>query len=109
VNPSPNSALRLAYISGGFPVWALFVAESQGFFESHGVQCSITHTGASTAQMQGLREGQFDVGLQLPDHVVRAGLNGTKLCVLAAQSHPQMWRLWLRLAFKILNNSKAIE
>ena len=38
--------------------------------------------------MQGLREGRFDVGLQLPDHVVRAGLNGTHLCVLAAQSHP---------------------
>lgn len=88
MSPSSNSALRLAYISGGFPVWALFVAESQGFFESHGLQCSITHTGASTAQMQGLREGRFDVGLQLPDHVVRAGLNGTNLCVLAAQSHP---------------------
>jgi ABC-type nitrate/sulfonate/bicarbonate transport system substrate-binding protein len=37
--------------------------------------------------MQGLREGRFDIGCQLPDHVVRAGLNGTPLCVLAAQSH----------------------
>jgi NitT/TauT family transport system substrate-binding protein len=82
-----NQPLRLAYISGGFPVWALFVAQSQGLFEAHGVQCNITHTGSSTVQMQGLREGRFDVGCQLPDHVIRAGLNGTPLCVLAAQSH----------------------
>lgn len=79
--------IRLAYISGGFPVWALFVAQNHGFFQSHGVQVDITHTGASITQMQGLREGRFDVGLQLPDHVVRAGLHGTDLCVLTAQSH----------------------
>lgn len=87
MNPMSNQPLRLAYISGGFPVWALFVAQSQGLFEAHGVQCNITHTGSSTVQMQGLREGRFDIGCQLPDHVVRAGLNGTPLCVLAAQSH----------------------
>ena len=87
MNPTSNQPLRLAYISGGFPVWALFVAQSQGLFEAQGVQCNITHTGSSTVQMQGLREGRFDVGCQLPDHVVRAGLNGTPLCVLAAQSH----------------------
>jgi len=87
MNPMSNQPLRLAYISGGFPVWALFVAQSQGLFEAHGVQCNITHTGSSTVQMQGLREGRFDVGCQLPDHVVRAGLNGAPLCVLAAQSH----------------------
>jgi len=87
MNPSPTAPLRLAYISGGFPVWALFVAQSQALFEAEGVQCEITHTGSSTLQMQGLREGRFDVGLQLPDHVVRACLQGTDLCVLAAQSH----------------------
>ena len=87
MNATSNQSLRLAYISGGFPVWALFVAQSQGLFEDHEVQCNITHTGSSTVQMQGLREGRFDVGCQLPDHVVRAGLNGTPLCVLAAQSH----------------------
>ena len=82
-----NASVRLAYISGGFPVWALFVAHTQGLFEQHGIQVDITHTGASNSQMQGLREGRFDVGLQLPDHVVRAGLHGSDLCVLAAQSH----------------------
>ena len=87
MNASTNSPIRLAYISGGFPVWALFVAQTQGVFQAHGVQVDITHTGASTAQMQGLRDGLFDIGLQLPDHVVRAGLNGTDLCVLSAQSH----------------------
>lgn len=79
--------VRLAYISGGFPAWALFVAQDQGLFEAQGLRCDVTHTGASSTQMQGLREGRFDVGLQLPDHVVRAGLNGGDLCVLAAQSH----------------------
>ncbi len=82
-----HTNVRLAYISGGFPGWAMFVAQTQGLFEAHGVHCEVTHTGASTAQMQGLREGRFDVGLQLPDHVVRAGLHGSDLCVLAAQSH----------------------
>lgn len=87
MNPSTGTPIRLAYISGGFPVWALFVAQSQGLFERHGLDVTITHTGASTTQMQGLREGTLDVGLQLPDHVVRAGLHGADLCVLAAQTH----------------------
>lgn len=87
MNTASPVPIRLAYISGGFPVWALFVAQNHGLFEAHGVQVDITHTGASTTQMQSLREGRFDVGLQLPDHVVRAGLHGTDLCVLAAQSH----------------------
>lgn len=87
MSTTPNVSIRLAYISGGFPVWALFVAQTHGLFERHGVHVAITHTGASNVQMQGLRDGRFDVGLQLPDHVVRAGLQGTDLCVLAAQSH----------------------
>lgn len=87
MSTTSNVPIRLAYISGGFPVWALFVAQNHGFFERHGVHVDVTHMGASTTQMQGLREGRFDVGLQLPDHVVRAGLHGTDLCVLAAQSH----------------------
>jgi NitT/TauT family transport system substrate-binding protein len=80
--------LRIAYISGGFPVWALFVAQDAGLFAAQGLQVELTQTGSSVAQMQGLREGRFDIGLQLPDHVVRATLQGAPLCILAAQAHP---------------------
>ena len=83
---SSHVSIRLAYISGGFPVWALFVAQIHGLFERHGVQVDVTHTGASTTQMQGLREGRFDVGLQLPDHVVRAQLKGQRIAVDGARS-----------------------
>ena len=86
--PATTQPLRIAYISGGFPVWALFVAQTQGLFADHGLRCELTQTGSSVAQMQALREGRFDIGLQLPDHVVRATLQGTPLCILAAQAHP---------------------
>lgn len=79
--------VRLAYISGGFPVWALFVGQSQGLFAQQGLALEVTHTGSSVAQMNGLREGRFDIGLQLPDHVVRATATGCPLAVLAAQTH----------------------
>ena len=86
--PQTDRPLRIAYISGGFPVWALFVAQSQGLFAANGLRCELTQTGSSGAQMLALREGRFDIGLQLPDHVVRATLQGTPLCILAAQAHP---------------------
>jgi ABC-type nitrate/sulfonate/bicarbonate transport system substrate-binding protein len=88
VAPQANTRpLRIAYISGGFPVWALWVAQSQGLFAANGLRCELTQTGSSVAQMQGLQAGQFDIGLQLPDHVVRATLRGSPLCILAAQAH----------------------
>ena len=82
-----SAALRLACISGGYPVWALHAAQEQGLFEAHGLQVEVTVTGSSVRQMQGLREGRFDIGLQLADHVVRATREGCPMVVLAAQSH----------------------
>lgn len=81
------ATVNVAYISGGFPVWALFVGQRQGLFEARGLALSVTQTGLSVAQMDGLRAGRFDIGLQLPDHVVRATATGCPMVVLAAQTH----------------------
>ena len=79
--------VRLAYISGGFPIWPLVVAQSSGLFKRAGLNVEVTHTGSSIAQMQGLRDARFDLGLQLPDHIVRANLSGFPMKILAAQTH----------------------
>lgn len=84
MQPSP---IQLAYISGGFPIWALMVAQHQGFFTQAGLSVQITHTGSSQVQLQGLRDGRFDIGLQLADHPVRATLTGCPMQILAAQTH----------------------
>ena len=81
------AALRLACISGGYPVWALESGLAQGLFAQHGLTLEVFATGSSTAQLAGLREGRFDIGLQLADHVVRATAQGCPMVVLAAQSH----------------------
>ena len=81
------NTVRLAYISGGFPIWPLVVARERDLFARAQIAIELTHTGSSVAQMQGLREGRFDVGLQLPDHVVRASLSGLPMQILAAQTH----------------------
>lgn len=81
------NTVRLAYISGGFPIWPLVVARERDLFARAHIAIELTHTGSSVAQMQGLREGRFDVGLQLPDHVVRASLSGLPMQILAAQTH----------------------
>ena len=82
-----DSSIQLAYISGGFPIWALMVAQHRGLFREAGLDVHITHTGSSQVQLQGLREGRFDIGLQLPDHPVRATLSGCPMAILAAQTH----------------------
>lgn len=79
--------MRLAYISSGYPVWALEAGLAQGLFAQHGLTLEVMATGSSTAQLAGLREGRFDIGLQLADHVVRATAEGCPMVVLAAQSH----------------------
>ena len=81
------SPIQLAYISGGFPIWALMVAQHRGLFTDAGLSVQITHTGSSQVQLQGLREGRFDIGLQLADHPVRATLTGCPMAILAAQTH----------------------
>lgn len=81
------ATVHLAYISGGYPLWALEAGLAQGLFSQHGLTLEVTATGSSQAQLAGLREGRFDIGLQLADHVVRATLQDCPMVVLAAQSH----------------------
>ena len=85
---SLKTTIRIAYISGGFPLWALYVANEKGFFKNTGFTCEFTQSATSNAQMIGLQQGQYDIGLQLPDHIVRATANGHPMRIIAAQSHP---------------------
>jgi ABC-type nitrate/sulfonate/bicarbonate transport system substrate-binding protein len=61
--------------------------QAQGLFEARGLTLEVTTTGSSVRQLQGLRDGTYDIGLQLADHVVRATQEGCPMVVLAAQSH----------------------
>ena len=38
-------------------------------------------------QVEGLETGLYDLGLQLPDHVIRSVEKGSDLCIVAAQAH----------------------
>jgi len=80
-------ALSLAFISEGFPLWALYVAEEQLLFAKGGLDIEVTHTGSSVKQVEGLESGLYDLGLQLPDHVIRSVEKGSDLCIVAAQAH----------------------
>lgn len=79
--------LSLAFISEGFPLWALYAAEEQLFFAKEGLEVEVTHTGSSVKQVEGLESGLYDLGLQLPDHVIRSVERGSDLCIVAAQAH----------------------
>jgi ABC-type nitrate/sulfonate/bicarbonate transport system substrate-binding protein len=79
--------LSLAFISEGFPLWELYVAEEQLFFAKRGLEVEVTHTGSSVKQVEGLESGFYDLGLQLPDHVIRSVERGSDLCIVAAQAH----------------------
>ena len=82
-----NSKLRVAVISDGFPLWPLHVARAGGMFEAEALDVAITVTGASARQMEALERGEFDVGIQLPDHVVRAAARGSDLVAFMAPVH----------------------
>ena len=79
--------LSLAFISEGFPLWELYIAEEQLFFAKRGLEVEVTHTGSSVKQVEGLESGLYDLGLQLPDHVIRSVERGSDLCIVAAQAH----------------------
>ncbi|NMM28911.1 MAG: ABC transporter substrate-binding protein [Glaciimonas sp.] len=79
--------LRLAVISDGFPLWPLHIAKSSGLFAAEGVNVAITVTGSSAKQMELLDQGEFDIGIQLPDHVVRAVSHGSDIFAFMAPVH----------------------
>ena len=79
--------LRVAVISDGFPLWPLHIAQSLGLFEAEGLNAIVTVTGSSVKQMAALSQGEFDIGIQLPDHVVRAVVQGSDLFAFMAPVH----------------------
>lgn len=84
---STAMALRVAYISDGFPMWPLHIAQSIGLFDAERIEVRLSMTGSSVKQMESLCNGGFDVGIQLPDHVVRAVSRGSDLFAFMAAAH----------------------
>ena len=78
--------VRAALISEGFMAWPLYVAQGRAFFAAHGLDVSLTVTGSSVMQLEALQGGAFEVGFQLPDHVVRAVERGGDLFIFMAQA-----------------------
>ncbi len=82
--PTP---VRLAVISEGIASWPLYVAQSKRLFEREGIHVQMTVTGSSARQLDQLIGGEFDIGLQQSDHVVRAVERGCDLFIFMAQAH----------------------
>ena len=79
--------IRLAIISEGVNTWPLYVAQGKRMFDAAGVQVEVTLTGSSVRQLEKLRGGDYDIGFQQSDHVVRAVEDGSDLCIFMAQAH----------------------
>jgi ABC-type nitrate/sulfonate/bicarbonate transport system substrate-binding protein len=82
-----KSMIRLAIISEGVNTWPLYVAQSKRLFDAAGVAVEVTLTGSSAQQLEKLRRGDYDIGFQQSDHVVRAVEDGSDLFIFMAQSH----------------------
>lgn len=81
-----GAIVRAALISEGFMTWPLYVAQERGIFAAHGLDVSMTVTGSSVKQLEALQAGAYEVGFQLPDHVVRAVERGGDLFIFMAQA-----------------------
>ncbi len=79
--------VKLAVISEGWPTWALYVAREKRLFEKEGVNVEVTLTGSSVMQLEKLIRGEFDIGFQQSDHVVRGVEGGADLFIFMAQGH----------------------
>ena len=80
------SVIRFAVISEGVYSWPLYVAQAQGLFAREGVNVEATVTGSSTQQLAKLIAGDYDIGLQQSDHVVRGVEHGADLFIVMAQA-----------------------
>ena len=80
-------AIRLAVISEGANAWPLYVAQEEGFFKREGIDVEVTLTRSSVRQLEGLKQGAFDIGFQQSDHIVRAVEGGSDLFIFMAHAH----------------------
>jgi ABC-type nitrate/sulfonate/bicarbonate transport system substrate-binding protein len=85
--PAFAQTIRLAVISEGTNAWPLYVAQAEGFFKGEGLQVEVTVTGSSARQLDELKKGGFDIGIQQSDHIVRAVEGGSDLFIFMAQAH----------------------
>ena len=85
--PAFGQAIRVALISEGTNTWPLYVAQEEGFFRREGLHVEITVTRSSARQLDELKQGGFDIGIQQSDHIVRAVEGGSDLFIFMAQAH----------------------
>ena len=78
--------VRFAVISEGVYSWPMYVAQAHKLFEREGIDVNVTVTGSSTQQLEMLIKGDYDIGLQQSDHVVRGVERGADLFVFMAQA-----------------------
>jgi ABC-type nitrate/sulfonate/bicarbonate transport system substrate-binding protein len=79
--------VRLGLISEGVNTWPLYVAQRRRFFELERIDVQVTVTGSSVTQQQALIRGDYDIGFQQADHVVRAVEQGADLFIFMAMGH----------------------
>ncbi len=82
-----SQRVRLALISEGWLTWPLYVAQEKRLFEQEGINVDVTLTGSSVMQLEKLIRGEFDIGFQQSDHVVRGVESGSDLFIFMAQGH----------------------
>ncbi|MCE9641177.1 MAG: ABC transporter substrate-binding protein [Betaproteobacteria bacterium] len=78
--------LKFAVISEGVYSWPIYIAQAHRLFEREGVNVEITVTGSSTQQLEKLTRGEYDVGFQQSDHIVRGVERGSDLFIFMAQA-----------------------
>ena len=83
---SPQN-VRLAIISEGINTWPLYVAQEKKLFLPEGVAVTVTLTRFSAKQLEALKAGEFDIGFQQCDHVVRGVEEGCDLFMFMALAH----------------------
>ncbi|HSN39719.1 MAG TPA: ABC transporter substrate-binding protein [Burkholderiales bacterium] len=79
--------VRLALISEGWLTWPLYVVQEKRLFEKEGINVEVTLTGSSVMQLEKLIGGDFDIGFQQSDHIVRGVENGSDLFIFMAHGH----------------------
>lgn len=79
--------MRLAIISEGVGCWPLYAAQSLRLFEQQGIEVEVTLTRSSARQIEALVRGDYDVGFQQSDHIVRAVERGADLFAFMASGH----------------------
>ena len=78
--------VRFAVISEGVYSWPMYVAKAHKLFEREGIDVEVTVTGSSTHQLEKLIKGDYDIGMQQSDHVVRGVERGSDLFIFMAQA-----------------------